>query len=132
MKRYGKVQNQDNDIDLTPMLDVVFILLIFFIVTATFVREPGVDINRPIMLTAELVQNQKLLVAINQDDEIWIDKKSLKKNQVYQAIEQLRSQNPEGSLVIQADSESNAETVAFVIDAAKRAGITEISLAAVQ
>lgn len=133
MKRYVQQKNQDDtEIDLTPMLDVVFIMLIFFIVTATFVREPGVDINRPFAVTAEKVANQKILIAITDQGVVWIDKKPLKKHEVFQAIEALQVQNPQGALVIQADGEANAEDMAFVIDAAKRAGITDISLAAVQ
>ena len=133
MKRYINVTKQDDtDIDLTPMLDVVFIMLIFFIVTATFVREPGVDVNRPKANSAQLVENQKLLVAITANGEVWIDKDKLAKPQVFQALESMRAQYPQGALVIQADGEANAETMAHVIDAAKRAGITDISLAAVQ
>ena len=132
MKRYISKQEDDTEIDLTPMLDVVFIMLIFFIVTATFVREPGVDIERPEAVTAELVANQKLLLAITETGEIWIDKKRLQINEVSQTLEALRAQNPQGALVIQADSEATAAAMANVIDAAKRAGITDISLAAVQ
>jgi len=133
MKRYGinRVE-EDTDIDLTPMLDVVFIMLIFFIVTATFVREPGIDVIRPQAITAEKVANQKLLVAISATGEVWVDKKPYKTHQLSQAIETLRAQNPQGGLVIQADSESSAEQMAAVIDAAKRAGVSDISLAAVQ
>lgn len=133
MKRFVHQKPQDdNDIDLTPMLDVVFIMLIFFIVTATFVSEPGVDIVRPFAVTAENVVNQKLLVAITDKGVVWIDKNPIKKHEVFQAIEALRAQNPQGDLVIQADSEANAEDMAFVIDAAKRAGVSRISLSAVQ
>ncbi|MCK5880940.1 MAG: biopolymer transporter ExbD [Sinobacterium sp.] len=133
MKRFVRQKAQDDtDIDLTPMLDVVFIMLIFFIVTATFVREPGVDIVRPFAATASNVANQKLLIAITDKGEVWIDKKAVKKHEVFQSIEALRAQNPQGALVIQADSEANAEDMAFVIDAAKRAGVSDISLAAVQ
>ncbi len=133
MKRYITVKNEDDtDIDLTPMLDVVFIMLIFFIVTATFVREPGIDVNRPEAKTAQLVDNQKLLVAITENDDVWIDKNKLEKHQVFQALESMRAQYPQGALVIQADGEASAEMMAHVIDAAKRAGISDISLAAVQ
>ncbi len=133
MKRFvHQKQEDDTEIDLTPMLDVVFIMLIFFIVTATFVREPGVDIERPLAVSAERVANQKLLIAITDKGEVWVDKKPLKKNEVFQTIEALRAQNPNGGLVIQADSEANAEDIAFVIDAAKRAGVSDISLSAVQ
>ena len=132
MKRYLPKQQDDTDIDLTPMLDVVFIMLIFFIVTATFVREPGIDIERPQVTTAGLVGNQKFLLAISASGDIWLDKQQLKINQVFPALEALRAQSPQGALVIQADGEASAQSIAQVIDAAKRAGMDDISLAAVQ
>lgn len=121
-----------SEIDLTPMLDVVFIMLIFFIVTATFIQEPGVDVIRPETVTGELVKNQKILIAITADDEIWFDNKKLERHQVRAAIEKVHAENPKGAVVIQADKNSTAEKVAQIIDVAKRAGVTAISLATKQ
>lgn len=118
------------EIDLTPMLDVVFIMLIFFIVTATFIKEPGVLVDRPLLLTAEQVRNQKILVAITADDEVWFDKRNIEDHQVRAVIEKALAENPKGAIVIQADKQSSAGKVADVIDAAKRAGVTAISVAA--
>lgn len=120
------------EIDLTPMLDVVFIMLIFFIVTATFIKEPGVDVQRPDAQSSEFVQNQKILVAIAANGDIWINREQLKDHQVRAAIEQLHIENPQGAVVIQADKNSTAERVALVIDAAKRAGVAHASLATEQ
>ena len=117
------------EIDLTPMLDVVFIMLIFFIVTATFIKEPGVDVMRPNAHSAELIANQKILVAITQENEIWVNRSVLKDHQVRAAIEQLHIENPNGAVVIQADKNTTAERIALVIDAAKAAGVTHVSLA---
>ena len=117
------------EIDLTPMLDVVFIMLIFFIVTATFIKEPGVDVMRPNAHSAELIANQKILVAITQENEIWVNRTALKDHQVRAAIEQLHIENPKGAVVIQADKDTTAERVALVIDAANAAGVTHVSLA---
>ncbi len=126
-----KKNNEPNsDIDLTPMLDVVFIMLIFFIVTATFIKEPGIDIDRPHAKTAESVLNQKILIAITKDGEIWIDKSPVKEHLVGQKIATLHAENPKGAVVIQADKKSTAGQIAHVIDAAKKAGVTDISLAA--
>ena len=111
------------------MLDVVFIMLIFFIVTATFIKEPGIDVNRPIALTGEAIVNQNILIAISENNEIWMDKTLLKEHQIRAQIEKLRAENPKGGVVIQADAKSTADKVALVIDAAKQAGVTEISLA---
>lgn len=117
------------EIDLTPMLDVVFIMLIFFIVTASFIKEPGVEIVRPHAQSAEAVANQKILVAITKENEIWVNRIALKDHQVRAAIEQLHIENPKGAVVIQADKDTTAERVALVIDAAKAAGVTHVSLA---
>ena len=127
--RLPKTSEPDGEIDLTPMLDVVFIMLIFFIVTATFIKEPGIDVNRPIAITGMAVVNQNILIAISADNEIWMDKIKLDDHQVRSKIESLRAQNPKGAVVIQADAKSTAEKVALVIDAAKQAGVTRISLA---
>lgn len=118
------------DIDLTPMLDVVFIMLIFFIVTATFIKEPGIDVNRPDAVSAEQVKNQKILIAISADDTIWIDKKKIDKRFLSATIERMHVENPKGAVVVQVDQKSTAEAFAIVSDAAKAAGVEAISVAA--
>ena len=121
--------DNSGEIDLTPMLDVVFIMLIFFIVTATFIKEPGIDVERPEAVTAEAVKNQNVLIAINAEGEIWIDKDVIKPHLVQGKIAKMHAENPKGAVVIQSDKEATAEKVAKVIDAAKKAGVTDISLA---
>ena len=124
-----KSAEPSGEIDLTPMLDVVFIMLIFFIVTATFIKEPGIDVNRPIALTGQSISNQSILIAISENNEIWMDNVLLKEHQISARIEQIKSANIKSVLVIQADAKSTADKLALVIDAAKKAGITDISLA---
>ncbi|ROR98840.1 biopolymer transport protein ExbD [Sinobacterium caligoides] len=120
----------EQQIDLTPMLDVVFIMLIFFIVTASFIKEPGVDVERPVAETRDLVKNQNILIAITQGDKIWIDKKEIDKRFVKAIIERMHAENPKGAVVVQADKSSTAEMFALVVDAAKQAGVVDIVLAA--
>lgn len=125
-------RNTDEDagaIDLTPMLDVVFIMLIFFIVTATFIKEPGVEVNRPDATTAA-VKNAKILVGINEDDKIWIDKNEVDLSQVGDQIELLLADNPKSPLIIQADAKSSIKTVNAVAQAARQAGVADVSIAA--
>lgn len=117
------------EIDLTPMLDVVFIMLIFFIVTASFVKEAGIEVNRPEASTAEQRENVNILVAISANNEIWIDQRRVDKRSVRSVIERLRAENPKGAVVVQADMASNTETVTTVIDAARAAGVVDVSLA---
>lgn len=112
-------------IDLTPMLDVVFIMLIFFIVTASFIKEAGIDVNRPVADTLEKIKNQKIFIAISPENEIWIDKNEVKPVSVKGIVERMRAENAKGAVVIQADGDSNAETFALVYDAARDAGVPQ-------
>jgi biopolymer transport protein ExbD len=112
------------------MLDVVFIMLIFFIVTATFIKEAGVDVNRPVAETRDEVKNQNILVAVTATDEIWINKVLVKPTSVKAIIERMHADNPKGAVVIQADQQSTAEKFAIVYDAARDAGVSDIHLAA--
>ena len=116
-------------IDLTPMLDVVFIMLIFFIVTASFIKEAGIEVSRPEASTAEPKDNVNILVAISPTNEIWMDQRRIDVRAVRANIERLHAENPKGAVVIQADNESNTETVAAVLDAAREAGVYDVSLA---
>ena len=121
-----------NQIDLTPMLDVVFIMLIFFIVTATFIKETGVEVNRPDTQTAEMKKYVSLLVAVAPDSSIWIDKKKVDVRNVRPIIEQLHAENPKGGLVIQADMKSKTEKVLEIMAAARQIGIKQVAIAGEQ
>ena len=111
------------------MLDVVFIMLIFFIVTASFIKEAGIEVNRPEASTSQPKENVNILVAINANNEIWMDKRRIDARAVRANIERLHAENPKGAVVIQADNKSNTETVASVLDAAREAGVYDVSLA---
>ncbi|MFQ3217712.1 MAG: biopolymer transport protein ExbD [Paraglaciecola sp.] len=117
-------------IDMTPMLDVVFIMLIFFIVTASFVKESGIDVNRPEAATAVKKDRANILVAISDKGEIWINKRRIDVRAVQANIERLHAENPQGTVVIQADKKSTTETLIKVMDASRSAGITDVSIAA--
>ena len=111
------------------MLDVVFIMLIFFIVTATFIKETGVEVNRPDTKTAEFKKTVSLLVAVGADNSIWIDKKKVDIRNVRPMMERLHAENPKGGLVIQADIESKVEKVLAIMDAARNIGISQVAIA---
>ncbi len=114
-------------IDLTPMLDVVFILLIFFIVTASFVKLPGPEVERTEALSA-VARKPAILVAIDQHDVIWMDKSPLADNRVKFALARLLAENPRGSLVIQVDNRASIGRLALVSELAKQLGISNISV----
>ncbi len=123
-------EEEENEINLTPMLDVVFIMLIFFIVTASFIKESGIDVNRPDAPTASKVEDANILIAIGANDEIWIDRRNVDPRAVRPNIERLHAENPKGSVVIQADKKSTNEMLVVVMDAARQAGVYNVSIAA--
>lgn len=120
----------ENEIDMTPMLDVVFIMLIFFIVTASFVKEAGIDVNRPEAATAVKKERANILVAISDTGEIWINKRQIDVRAVQANIERLKAENPQGSVVIQADKKATTEMLIKVMDASRAAGAFDVSIAA--
>jgi len=122
-------QEESEEINLTPMLDVVFIMLIFFIVTATFIKEAGIQVDRPDTVTAEPQEDASILIAISAGDEIWIDKQERDPRDVRVVIERLHSENPKGSIVIQADEESSNEMLIVVLEAAKAVGVRNVAIA---
>ena len=122
-------EEEDNEINLTPMLDVVFIMLIFFIVTASFIKEAGIDVERPEAPTGERQDDASILIAISGNDEIWIDRKEQDPRGVRSTIERLHAENPKGSIVIQADEESTNEILVLVMEAAKQAGVANVAIA---
>jgi len=132
MRRRYTEQEEEATIDLTPLMDIVFIMLIFFIVTTSFIKEAGVDINRPSANTSERKERGNILVAITANDEIWIDKRRVDIRAVRANIERLKAENPEGSVVIQADKESKNGLLVQVMDQARMAGVSNISIAAVK
>ena len=115
---------------MTPMLDVVFIMLIFFIVTASFVKESGVDVNRQYASTAQPKESANIFIAITADNQIWLDKRRVDPRAVRANIERLYAENPQGSVVIQADKDSKNALLIQVLDSAKLAGVESISVAA--
>jgi biopolymer transport protein ExbD len=119
-----------SEVNLTPMLDVVFIMLIFFIVTASFVKEAGIDISRPPAATAERKERGNILIAITANDQIWIDRRHVDPRSVRANIERMHAENPQGSVVIQADKDSKNGLLVQVMDAARLAGVSNVSLAA--
>lgn len=121
-------QDEEANINLTPMLDVVFIMLIFFIVTATFIKETGIDVLRPDAETGQKRPLVSVLVAISEKNEIWIDKRRVSSDALKPHIERIHSENPKGGLVVQADRRSRAELLLQVLDAAKEVGIPDIAV----
>jgi len=126
----GAARGEESEIDLTPMLDVVFIMLIFFIVTASFVKESGISVERPEALTAESQDKANILIAIGPNDQIWIDRRNVDVRAVRANVERLHAENPQGTVVIQADKEATTDALIEVMDAARQAGVYNVAIAA--
>ena len=124
----NRVSVEEDDINITPMLDVVFIMLIFFIVTASCVKESGIEVNRPKAETSVQQSKASILVAINQQGEIWINKRRVDISSVRANIEILHAENPQGSVVIQADEDAKTKLLVSVMDASREAGVYNISI----
>ena len=123
-------EEEENEINLTPMLDVVFIMLIFFIVTASFIKEAGLDVNRPdAPMTESTPEESNILVLINANDEIWIERRLIDPRALRANIERMHAENPDGSVVIQANNKSSNKMLVTVMDAARQAGVYSISIA---
>jgi biopolymer transport protein ExbD len=122
--------DEGDEINLTPMLDVVFIMLIFFIVTASFIKETGIDVNRPdAPVTETKPEDANILVVISANDEIWIDRRVIDPRAVRANIQRLHAENPAGSVVIQANRKSTNKVLVWVMDSSRSAGVHNISIA---
>ena len=130
MGRRRARQEDESEVNLTPMLDVVFIMLIFFIVTASFVKEAGIDVSRPPAAESEKKARGNILVQITATDQIWVDGRQVDPRALRPNIERLHAENPQGSVIVQADQESENGLLVQVMDAARLAGVENVSLAA--
>ena len=127
MRRHHYQQEEDTGIDLTPMLDVVFIMLIFFIVTSSFIKESGVEVQRPQADTASTQDKGNILIAVTADGQVWIDKQVVDVRSVRAHVERLRV---DGAVVVQADQDARTGLVVQVMDQARQAGVQDVALAA--
>ncbi|NNE37322.1 MAG: biopolymer transporter ExbD [Gammaproteobacteria bacterium] len=123
---------EETAIDITPLIDIVFIMLIFFIVTATFVKEPGTTVDKPTAITADPKPRANILIAIDSADGVWIDRRRIDPRAVKPSIERLLSENPNGSVIIQADNKSTNEALVLVMDAAREAGVANVAISALE
>ena len=121
---------EEGEINITPMLDIVFIMLIFFIVTTSFVKEPGINPARPFAQTAATKERGNIMIAVSRDDQIWMNKNRVELTGVRQLVEAARAENPESSVIIVADQSASTGMVIDLMDQVRVAGVTSIALAA--
>ena len=130
MRRYSQQAEEEPGIDLTPMLDVVFIMLIFFIVTSSFIKESGIEVNRPQADSASSQDKGNILIAVTADGQVWLDKQVVDVRSVRAHVERMRQEQPEGVVVVQADQDARTGLVVQVMDQARLAGVQDVALAA--
>ena len=130
MRRRGRRQ-EESKVNLTPMLDVVFIMLIFFIVTATFVKEVGLDVNQPENEPVDVDPEKKsIVVHVTNHDRIVIAGRDVDVRQVRANIERMHAENPEAPVIIRPHPDSTTDTMVRILDSARQAGVGSVSLAA--
>ncbi len=122
-------QEESSEIDMTPMLDIVFIMLIFFIVTASFIKESGIEVNRPTASTSTPNETAHIVVSIKNDGEIWIDKRPVDVRAVRANVLRLHVENPLGSVIIAADRDTKTHVLVAVLDQIRQAGIPNPAIA---
>ncbi len=131
LKRHHK-NSAEAELDMTPMLDIVFIMLIFFIVTTSFVKESGIVVNTPKAQSASQQESANIFVAIKSDGEIWVDRRPVDLRALRAVVARLHAESPEGSVVIQSDAETSTRALVEVMDQVRLAGIEKIAIAANQ
>jgi biopolymer transport protein ExbD len=129
MSRKVRVEDEDAAIDMTPMLDIVFIMLIFFIVTTVFVKEAGIEVNKPGASQSVMPKNANIFIAVTENGDVWIDKRQVDIDTVRANLERLMAEQPSDVIIIQADKDADYGVVIDVMDQIKSAGIDRISIA---
>ncbi|MGD8835205.1 MAG: biopolymer transporter ExbD [Desulfobacteraceae bacterium] len=130
MRRWQSLKEPAVGLNMTPLIDMVFILLVFFVVNTSFVKETGVEIQRPSAKSAVKQEQATILIAVNHQGEIWIDKQRVDLRALRGHIERLHAESPEGSVVVLADNASETGVVMQVVDQARLAGIAKVAVAA--
>ena len=118
----------DEDVNVTPLLDIVFIMLIFFIVTSTFVKEPGVEVTRPEAATAKERKLASILIAVTDEDKIWINKEEVELEEVRILVEGLLRENPRGTAVVQADAKAKTRYLVEIVNQVRAAGVSDVAV----
>ncbi len=129
-KDHLKSESGPTAMNITPLIDMVFILLIFFAVNASFVKEAGVEIERPSARSAVTQEQANIMIAVTENGEVWVDRQRVDPRSVRGHVERLHAENPEGAVVILADDESQTGLVIEVLDQARLAGVENVAVAA--
>jgi len=124
------IREEGTGIDLAPMLDFVLNLLIFFLITTSFVKEAGIAVEQPLAVTAEFRDTGNILVAIRANGEIWMDRRRVELREIRPLIERLHLERPEDTVVVVADKAASSGVLASVMDEVKQGGIKNVAIGA--
>ncbi len=130
MARTHAVTDEETEINITPMLDIVFIMLIFFIVTTSFIKETGVEVNRPAASTALPKPRGNIMIAITATDQIWMDKQQVAIGEIRNMVESALAENPESTVIVITDKEASTGVVIDLMDQVRLGGVSNIAIAA--
>lgn len=130
-----KIHSEEEDagvteINLTPLIDMVFILLIFFVVTSSFVKESGIEVNRPTAQSAERQERGNIIISVTKNGEIWVDRRKVDVDALRANVERLHAENPEGAVIIASDRDARTGVLVQALDQARLAGVANVSIAA--
>jgi biopolymer transport protein ExbD len=128
----GSLRSRSNnaEINISPLIDLVFLLLIFFMVTTSFVKETGVDVNRPTAATAEISENTGIMIAVSKTGDIFFDRKKTDIRSIRSLVARSLAENPKAQVIIVADTESQTGEVIQIMDECRLSGADSISIAA--
>jgi len=132
MRRRRDRRDSAPEINLTPMIDMVFILLIFFLVASSFVKEAGIEVNRPVAQTAQTQGRGTIRIALSETGEIWMERRSVDIRAVRANVERMLAESPEASVVVLADETAHTGLLVQVMDQVRLAGVNDIAVAARQ
>ncbi len=120
---------EEPSINLVPLIDLIFVILLFFVVTSSFVKEAGIEVHRPDARTAMPQERANILIAVTRDGEVWIDGQRVDPRTVRSHVSRLHAEHPEGSVVVLADEESRTGLLVQVVDQARLAGVNNVAVA---
>jgi biopolymer transport protein ExbD len=131
MRKQRRDREDAMDINITPMLDIVFIMLIFFIVTTSFVKETGIDPKRPVAETSSAKPRGNILIGVDIAGQIWMNNRRVELNQIRQLVEDAVNENPESSAVLVSDEHSPTGVLIDIMDQVRAAGVANIAVSAI-
>ena len=128
-RSYTESDYQPVHINVIPLIDVMFFLVLFFVATSSFIRETGVDVNRPAAKSAELQEKGNIIISVTKNGEIWVDRRKVDIRALRANVERMYAENPGSSVIIAADEEAQTGRLVATLDEARLAGVQNVAIA---